>query len=67
MSSKPKPRHVRARRAKRAKSCGKRRFRDHAEAVRELGRIRTQSIRPTIPARAYACSYCNGWHLTSQA
>lgn len=67
MTRSSKPRYMRDRRRKKAKSCGKRRFRDHTEAVRELRRIITVSRRETVPARTYHCHLCKGWHLTSQA
>lgn len=54
-------------RAKKRRSCGKRRFRDHAEAIRSLRTIRTKGApRNRMPSRAYYCDHCKGWHLTSQ-
>jgi hypothetical protein len=49
---------------------GKRRFRDHAEAVRSLRGIRAsrwQGRDGVKPVRCYHCPRCNGWHLTSKA
>ena len=46
---------------------GKRRFRDHRSAIEALRRIRSNSVRQTVPARAYECDACGGWHLTSAA
>lgn len=48
---------------------GKRRFRDHEEAVRGLhstvaARVRGDERRREC--RVYECSACHGWHLTSQ-
>lgn len=49
---------------------GKRRYRDHNEAV---GALRGISSSPwkgrngKRPGRAYYCGRCKGWHLTSQA
>ncbi len=50
----------RARKPKRARACGKRRFRDHQEAVHAARLIREQGG-PAM--RAYECACC-GWHLT---
>lgn len=48
-------------------SCsGKRRYRDHQEAVRALRRIKARSTRDRVPARAYACTVCQGYHLTAR-
>lgn len=43
----------------------KRRFRDKAEAVAALHRL-AKSDRNKVPDRAYFCSNCNGYHLTSK-
>jgi hypothetical protein len=48
-------------------ACGKKRYRDHQEAVQALRRLREHSERGRIPARAYQCNRCGGWHLTSQS
>lgn len=45
---------------------GKHRFRDHREATAALHRIQTSSKRAKKPKRAYPCSHCRGWHLTSE-
>lgn len=45
--------------------CVKQRFRDWMEAQLALQRIAPQS-RPVLPVRAYACPFCQGFHLTSQ-
>lgn len=55
-----------ARRPKRTRACGKRRFRDHAEATHALHTLQ-RSSRASIPVRSYECEVCGGWHLTSQA
>lgn len=48
-------------------SCGKRRFRDHLQAVRALHNISNRATPGDhIPVRSYACPMCSGWHLTSQ-
>lgn len=48
--------------------CGKRRFRDHLQAVRALHAISNRATPGDhIPVRSYACPICAGWHLTSQA
>jgi hypothetical protein len=53
----------------RCRQSGKRRYRDHREAVkavqgakrsREEGNARAKAV------RAYRCWACHGWHLTSQ-
>lgn len=49
--------------------CEKRRFRTRVAAQAELGAIRlfSQNVpHGRIPVRAYFCTYCQGWHLTSQ-
>lgn len=50
-----------------AKKCRsrKRRYRDHAEAVRAL-QSAARSGHDYIPIRAYECDTCGGWHLSSQ-
>jgi len=46
---------------------GKVRFRDHDEAIRSLHRITSQGEdRAKRPCRAYECTACGGWHLTSR-
>jgi hypothetical protein len=53
---------------------GKRRFRDHAEAVAALHcaqnsrqwAARDGMITRRREIRSYRCPMCNGWHLTSQ-
>lgn len=55
-------------RLKRTHTCrGKRRFRDHGEAIHALHKVRADSVRQVVPTRAYKCHLCNGFHLTSQA
>lgn len=49
------------------KPCRKRRFRSHDQAIIGIRLIRNHSDRDRIPARAYYCDECNGWHLTSQS
>lgn len=45
---------------------GKRRFRDHDEAVRGLHHATTNAPpRKKVPKRAYYCEVCAGWHLTA--
>lgn len=44
---------------------GKRRFRDHDEAIRSLHRVTTKSPRVKQPKRAYFCEDCRGYHLTA--
>lgn len=47
------------------RACGgKRRYRDHAEAVRTLHRVASRSTRQVVPVRAYWCPACRGFHLT---
>jgi hypothetical protein len=45
---------------------GKRRFRDHAEAIRSLRGLAAVSTRQKIADRAYACDRCGGWHVSSR-
>lgn len=50
---------------------GKRRFRDHEEAVEALQKARNARKRADGPTRrqerrAYECHICRGWHLTSK-
>jgi hypothetical protein len=55
-------------RRKHTRSCrGKRRYHDHAEAVRILHALKAKSTRQKIATRAYYCATCNGFHITSQA
>lgn len=62
--SRQAPTHPKARKVK---TCGgKRRYRDHAEAVLALHNFAAHSTREKIPVRAYACTRCGGWHTTSQ-
>lgn len=53
---------------KTSKRCGsgKKRFRDHQSAVHALRRIKGGSSRDRVPAKAYECDWCGGWHLTSR-
>ena len=44
----------------------KKRFRDHESAIAALQVLKNTSVRDTIPTRAYFCSRCNGYHLTSK-
>ncbi len=46
--------------------CTKKRFKDHAQAVRAIKNIGNRSTRDDIPVRSYACDYCGGFHLTKQ-
>lgn len=51
-----------------ARCARKRRFRDHAEAIRSLHNIESRGeARASRPCRTYFCDMCNGWHLTKQA
>lgn len=52
-------------RAKKQRCKGKRRYRDHPEAMRSLRGFKNGSRRDVIPVRAYSCDVCHGWHLTS--
>jgi hypothetical protein len=59
-----------SRRAPKRKTCGigaKRRFPDRASAIASLHTLKSHSGRDKVPARAYQCPECNGWHLTSQS
>lgn len=50
-------------------ATGKRRFRDHREAVRVLHtavNARSRGEDERRERRCYDCKECNGWHLTSQ-
>lgn len=48
-------------------ACLKKRYRTEAAAADELSRIRTHARGDYVPARAYECEWCGGWHLTSRA
>lgn len=51
----------------RKRTCkGKRRYRDHDEAVTALHKLRNKSTRSRVPSRPYECPVCKGWHVTSQ-
>jgi hypothetical protein len=48
---------------------GKVRFRKESQALQELARIQEiaeYAVMDKVPVRAYSCSSCDGWHLTSQ-
>lgn len=47
---------------------GKKRYRTEEQAQTALDRIQhaDNTARVKIPARAYLCPYCAGWHVTSQ-
>lgn len=47
--------------------CKKRRYRTEPEALLELQHVRDDPKGHKVPVRVYACPYCRGWHLTSQA
>jgi len=47
--------------------CRKRRYRDSMAAEVHLAQITHVSSRAHIPVRAYQCTNCCGWHLTSSA
>lgn len=48
------------------KACKKRRYRDNIAALFALERIQNGHDRADHkPIRAYQCSKCKGWHLTS--
>lgn len=55
-----------ARKPRKQRACGKRRFRDQAQAQSAL-RLIGSSARDVAPTRAYPCDRCKGWHLTKQA
>jgi hypothetical protein len=49
-------------------TCGvsrKRMFKTHEAALMLAGELPDDDGRPK-PIRAYKCSYCGGWHLTSK-
>lgn len=46
--------------------CRKRRYRTEEDARLWLVEITRNPMTKKIPTRAYLCSFCNGWHLTSQ-
>lgn len=52
-----------------ARRCpsGKRRFRDHREAVAALAVARSSWSSRRRERRCYECPECRGWHLTSRA
>jgi hypothetical protein len=47
-------------------SSGKTRYRDHKEAMDSIRYFQLSSDRDTVPVRAYECSLCGGWHVTSK-
>jgi hypothetical protein len=48
--------------------CIKARYRDEASAQTDIRRIQESNHSgQRAPQRAYWCSHCRGWHLTSQA
>lgn len=52
---------------RRERTCGgKRRYKDHAQAVRAMQTLARVSSRAKIPTRTYYCQVCNGHHLTSK-
>lgn len=53
---------------KKARSCGKRRFRSELDAKIALATIERvdDPKRAKLPQRAYSCPLCGGAHLTSQ-
>jgi hypothetical protein len=63
------------RQLRRCARTGKRRFRDHAEAIAALhaaGNARADSAGRGLQSRrreirCYSCGWCRGWHLTSAA
>lgn len=64
--SRQQPKAKAGKKRRRQNACGKRRYRDHAEAVAALRLVRASGGRPVVPARCYSCDRCGGWHLTSQ-
>lgn len=55
------------RRPRRERTCrGKRRYRDHDQAIAALHRISNGSTRQRVPRRAYPCPECRGYHLTER-
>lgn len=47
--------------------CAKHRYVGEQAANDELANIQAHGRGYKLPARAYVCNYCGGWHLTSQA
>lgn len=45
---------------------GKVQFRDEANALFYLEKLKKTSCREVIPKRTYLCNHCLSWHLTSQ-
>lgn len=64
--SRQRPKSGRPSKRQRQTACGKRRYRDHAEAIAALRLVRSDSVRGRVPVRTYECGKCGGWHLTSQ-
>jgi hypothetical protein len=52
----------------RVASCTKVRYRDRIAALLVLATVRAQdkSHRAKVEVRAYLCTSCRGWHLTSR-
>jgi hypothetical protein len=48
-------------------ACAKHRYTCGDAANEELANIQQHGRGYKLPARAYACGFCGGWHLTSQA
>jgi hypothetical protein len=46
--------------------CGKRRYRDKAQATHAMHHLNQASTRERTVVRTYECEHCKGWHLTSQ-
>lgn len=50
----------------RCPATGKRRYRDHEQAIQSLRKFQAGSTRDVVQKRVYECTGCHGWHLTSQ-
>lgn len=57
---------MRARKQRCSSRNRKVRYRDHAQAVKALQRLKNTSTRSVIPVRVYECPRCGGYHLTSK-
>ena len=47
--------------------CKKTRYRDKKLALSVVRHFAKTSVREKTPVRAYYCTDCNGWHITSQS
>lgn len=46
--------------------CGKVKYANKADANTVIKTLKRKSRRSKIPSRAYFCTDCGGWHLTSK-